>query len=73
MNTKLYRVGEVAQVLSRSRSRIYELITEGELESVKEGRSTLITAESIDSFINKLRGVREPPPAVGDSKLDDAV
>jgi excisionase family DNA binding protein len=73
VNTKhLYRLGETADSLGRSRSRIYELLAEGELEAVKDGRSTLITADSIDSFVSKLRGVREPPPADGDSKLDDA-
>jgi excisionase family DNA binding protein len=56
MSSKLlYRINEAAAVLGRSRSRIYELIAEGELEVVKDGRSALVTAESLHAFIESLR------------------
>jgi excisionase family DNA binding protein len=56
MNTKmLYRIDEAAETLARSRSRIYELISEGALEVVKDGRSALITADSLHSFIEARR------------------
>jgi excisionase family DNA binding protein len=51
----LFRVNEAAVALGRSRSRIYELINDGDLEVVKDGRSTLVTAESMHSFIGGLR------------------
>ena len=55
MTKHLYRIAEAAETLGRSRSRIYELVADGVLEVVKDGRSALITADSIDSFIGRLR------------------
>jgi excisionase family DNA binding protein len=63
MSTKmLYRINEAAAALGRSRSRIYESITDGELEVVKDGRSALITADSLHAFIESLRAQAHGPP-----------
>lgn len=51
----LYPVDEAASRLGIQRTSLYALLKEGELERVKIGRRTLITAESLTGFIKKLR------------------
>ena len=53
MNQFFYRINEVAQMLGISRSRVYELLKEKELISVKEGRKTLITRGSLLALVAK--------------------
>ena len=56
MATKLlYRINEAAEVSSISRSRLYELIASGELESVKLGSTRLIPHDALEDFVSKLR------------------
>ena len=52
------RVPEAARMLGISRSRIYELITFGDIEIVKLGRATLVPIASLHALIERLR--REP-------------
>ena len=47
----LYRVTEAMDVLSMSRSVIYEEIRSGRLRSVKRGRSRLISASAIADYV----------------------
>lgn len=52
----LYRIDEVAKMISRSRSGIYELLKRGELiaHNPNPGQKGLrITAESVDTFVVK--------------------
>lgn len=52
----LYRIDEVAKMISRSRSGVYELLKRGELiaHNPNPGRKGLrITAESINAFLAK--------------------
>jgi len=51
---QLYHVAEVMDVLSLSRSVVYEEIRSGRLRSVKRGRSRLISAEAIADYISLL-------------------
>ncbi len=51
----LYPVPEAAVRLGIGRSKIYELISTGSLESVKLGKSRLIPAEAIERFVADLR------------------
>jgi excisionase family DNA binding protein len=44
------RVAAAVQLTGLSRSRIYELIQSGDLESVKVGRSTLILFKSLKAL-----------------------
>ncbi|MBP8670419.1 MAG: helix-turn-helix domain-containing protein [Sphingobium sp.] len=44
------RVSRAVQITGLSRSRIYELIQSGELETVKVGRSTLIPFRSLKAL-----------------------
>lgn len=47
----LYRVADAMQVLSMSRTVIYELIRTGRLRTVKEGRARLIPASAIAEYV----------------------
>jgi excisionase family DNA binding protein len=48
---RLYRVAEAMQVLSLSRSVIYEQIRAGRLRSVTQGRARLIPASAIAEYV----------------------
>lgn len=50
----LYRVTEAMELLSMSRTAIYEEMRSGRLHFVKRGRSTLIPAESISNYVQLL-------------------
>lgn len=50
----LYCVAEAMKLLSMSRTAIYEEMRNGRLHFVKRGRSTLIPAESIESYVRLL-------------------
>ena len=51
---QLYRVPDAMRILSMSRSVIYEQIRAGRLRTVKQGRSTFITAAAITDYIELL-------------------
>ncbi len=54
----LYRIDEVAKMISRSRSGVYELLKRGELiaHNPKPGFKGLrVTADSINSFVAKYK------------------
>lgn len=53
MNRKALRVNEVAEALSVGRTTIYKLINQGELQRVKIGATTLITASSVDNLLER--------------------
>ena len=44
------------------RSKTYELINDGELETVNIGKRRLIVVASIDAYVERLRGLAEPDP-----------
>ena len=50
----LFNIREVCQATSMGRSTIYEFIKAGRLKAVKAGRSTLVRAEALNSFIETL-------------------
>ena len=50
----LYRVEEACELLSLSRSRIFELLRSGQLRSVKEGRTRLISRAALVDFVAAL-------------------
>ncbi len=51
---KLYRVAEVMQRLSVSRSTVYRLVRDGKLTLVKIGeRSSGITSTSLDALVSR--------------------
>jgi len=63
MTKLLYDVQEAVAITSIGRSRIYELMASGELESVKCGKRRLIPAEALELFVQGLRTARPNPAA----------
>lgn len=53
MQRKTYKVNEVAEALGISRTTIYKLIGQGELQRIKLGASTLIAAHSVDALLKR--------------------
>lgn len=54
-------LSEACEVLGIGRSRLYELVRNGEIASVKLGRSRRFTSESIRAWADRqVRGVSAP-------------
>lgn len=51
MAETLYTVNEVQRQLHLSRRKLYELITSGELPSLRIGRARRIPASAVETFI----------------------
>jgi excisionase family DNA binding protein len=52
----LYRVGEAAQLLGISRSKAWELLARGDIESVKIDGARRITRDAIEAYVARLAG-----------------
>lgn len=50
------RVNDAARMIGVGRTKLYELIAAGEVETVKLGKSTRITTASLHDFIRRQRG-----------------
>jgi excisionase family DNA binding protein len=55
MDKLLLRPEEAAAVLSIGRSRLYELLGSGELDSVRIGTSRRVPAEELVRYVERLR------------------
>ena len=53
----LYRVPEVAVFLNISRSKVYQLFTSGELESVKIDRIRLVRSSDLRAYVDGLHHI----------------
>ena len=53
----LYRVPEVAVILNISRSKVYELLGSGDLESVKIDRIRLVPCSDLHAYVDQLHSV----------------
>ncbi len=53
--TTLLTVQDGARDIAVSKSRMYELLNAGEIESVKIGRSRKIVRESLTQYVERLR------------------
>ena len=60
------RISDVQTVLATSRSTVYRLLEAGELERVYLGSATRIVDESVQGFIQRLRGQQAPHGLGGD-------
>jgi excisionase family DNA binding protein len=49
------RISDAARMLGISRSRVYELITSGDIEVIKLGRSTLVPVAGLHALVQRLR------------------
>ncbi len=52
----LYDIAGASQVLAVGRSKLYELLKTGQLESVTIGRRRLIPADALADYVEGLRG-----------------
>lgn len=52
---RLVSIPDAAGMVAVSRSRVYELMAQGELESVKIGTRRLVVVSSIDAYVDRLR------------------
>ncbi len=50
----LYDLRQAASVLSVGRSKLYELMNDGAIKSVKIGNRRLIPAEGIEAYVSRL-------------------
>lgn len=55
---QLLTIPETAERLSVGRTRMFELLKAGEIESVLIGRSRRIPADAVGEYINRLRGAK---------------
>ena len=57
LQTRAYRVKDVAEALSLSLSTVYDLVRRGEIRSIRIGRGrrklTLIPREALDEFLRR--------------------
>lgn len=49
------RVNVAARMIGIGRTKLYELISEGEIDVVKVGKATLVTTASLNAMIERLR------------------
>ncbi|MBR7838856.1 helix-turn-helix domain-containing protein [Actinospica durhamensis] len=56
----LYTIPEAATALRISRTKLYELLDSGDVESVYIGRSRKIPAEGLRIYVQRLRAQRRP-------------
>ena len=50
------RVNDAARMIGVGRTKLYELIAAGEVETVKLGKSTRITTASLHDLVRRQRG-----------------
>ena len=53
------RITDATKMLGIGRSKLYELINEGQIETIKLGTSTLIILESIHQLVENRRALRD--------------
>ena len=57
----MYRVKRVAELLSLSQSKIYELVESGDLPHHKIGGAIRVSEEQLAAFLEKTKREREEP------------
>jgi excisionase family DNA binding protein len=71
MDRLLLRPEEAAEVLAVGRNKVFELLAEGELESVRLGGSRRIPVVSLIEFVDRLRGAGGVAPGSVPSGSDN--
>jgi excisionase family DNA binding protein len=59
--TVCVRIDRAMRMLDIGKTKLYELIADGELETIRIGRRTLIMQQSIDDLIERLRSRNRRP------------
>lgn len=62
MTPRLYRISEVAELLSCGRTTVYALIKAGELKSVKVAGLRRVHADDLADYLDRLRQQDQEPP-----------
>ncbi|MEG3146749.1 helix-turn-helix domain-containing protein [Sphingomonas sp. RT2P30] len=52
------RIPEACRMIGIGRSKLYELITSGDIETIKIGASRLVLVASLTKFVDEKRGTR---------------
>ena len=52
------RINDAARTIGVGRTKLYELISSGELETVKIGKATRVTTASLHELVRRWRGER---------------
>ena len=55
MDKLLYTVPEVAEMVGLGRSKLYELIASGQIQTVRIGRSVRVPVDALRTFMDGLR------------------
>ena len=72
MERLLLRPEECAAALGLGRSKIYELMAAGHIESLKIGRRRLVPSAAVLDFVRRQREEQGDLPPVSNSVLGDA-
>jgi excisionase family DNA binding protein len=56
----LLTVEEAGAAIGLARSKMYELIAAGEVESLKIGKSRRVPADALTAYVNRLRETQAP-------------
>ena len=55
MEKRLLRVSEAADMIALGRTKTYELVASGQLQSVHIGRAVRVSMSSVDDFVQRLQ------------------
>jgi excisionase family DNA binding protein len=67
-DTITVKISVAVQITGIGRTKMYELIKDGQIETIKVGTATLVPVDSLRRFLDELR--RKPPPSSGGRRLD---
>lgn len=62
------KISVAVQMTGIGRTKLYELIKDGQIEAIKVGTATLVPVDSLRRFLDGLR--RKPLPSSGGYRLD---
>ncbi|MGK2909634.1 MAG: helix-turn-helix domain-containing protein [Sphingobium sp.] len=63
------RVNDAAQMIGVGRTKLYELIAAGEIETIKFGKATRVTTASLHDLVRRRRNVIDGKSAATSSSL----
>ena len=66
-DTITVKISVAVQITGIGRTKLYELIKDGQIEAIKVGTATLVPVDSLRRFLD---GLRRTPPASGGYRLD---
>ena len=55
MEKRLLRVSEAADMIALGRTKTYELVASGQLQSVHIGRAVRVSMSAVDDFVQRLQ------------------